>query len=99
MRREVEHLADLAKALDGDELAFLIGDLMAVVSIAQSRMAAPAAASDDMLDAKTAAGRLGIKVSTFYHRQKKYSFVSKEGSKLVADPKGLERYLAAKRRR
>ena len=98
MRREVEHLADLAKALDGDELAFLIGDLMAVVSIAQSRMVAPVTPDQDALDAKTAAGRLGIKVATFYHRQKKYSFVHKEGSKLVIDPKGLSQYLAAKRR-
>lgn len=98
MRRELIMLAELAKGLTADELPFLIGDLMAEVSIAQSRMAAPVAPDENALDAKTAAGRLGIKVATFYHRQKKYSFVHKEGSKLVIDPRGLSRYLAAKRR-
>jgi hypothetical protein len=62
-------------------------------------MVAPAAPTDGMLDAQTAADRLGIKRGTLYHRIEKYSFIHKEGSKIVVDPKGLERYLAAKRKR
>lgn len=99
MRRELETAYLLARNLPPEELPYLIGDLMTVVSIAQARMVTPAASAEAMLDAKTAAARLGIKPSTFYHRHKQYSFVHKEGSKLVADPIGLARYLAAKSRK
>jgi hypothetical protein len=102
MRKELEQIAEQARQLEASELPRFLGELREVEVIALARIASPAAASDEaMLDAKTAADRLGIKLRTFYNRHKaRYaSFTHHEGSKLVADPKGLARYLAAKRRR
>jgi hypothetical protein len=100
MRSELQPALELARSLPADELPFLIGDLEAVKSIAVARITTPVAQTDETLNAKEAAKRLGISRGSFYrnHKREPYSFAWKEHGKLVASSTGLAKHQATMRR-
>jgi hypothetical protein len=90
-------LLEKARTLPPADLPDFLGRLEVVRITAMSRITSPVE-TNETLDAKETAKRLGISRAHFYNVYKKYPFVTHEGGKVVASASGLKKYQEAKRK-
>jgi predicted DNA-binding transcriptional regulator AlpA len=96
MIAELEAVLNRALTLAADELPRFLGELETIRATAWSRlMAAPAAkqASDELIDIKEAARRLGVSRSFLYRNHSQYAFSRREGRSLRFSSHGIQSHI------
>jgi predicted DNA-binding transcriptional regulator AlpA len=96
---ELELVLKAARSLAPDELPQLLGELETVRAVAWSRLTAPAPAPlnpqapDELLDVKTAAGRLHLSVGYLYRHHDLFPFSRRVGRSLRFSNSGIDDYI------
>lgn len=101
MRREVEAVRDLSRALvEREALIELLAELETIRLEAMVRLCAPASQTqpDQLLDVTEAANRMHVSKDFLYRHHKRYKFARREGRKLLFSGAGLDQYLKHKSR-
>jgi excisionase family DNA binding protein len=100
MRREFEIALTAARTLTPEELPRLLGDLEEIRATALTRLTALVPAphpSDELLNVKEAARRLGVSLGYLYHNHSHFPFTRHVGRKLLFSADGIQAYLRSKR--
>lgn len=103
MRSEVESLLSAIPHMSLDELLELMGQLETVRETAKFKMVHrvhpdPALALDRRIGVKEAAKRLGVSTGYVYHHADRFPFTCREGGRLLFSDRGIDDYLARKKR-
>lgn len=99
MRKELKAALDLARTLDAADLPFFVGELETIRCIALMRLCTREIKSqtDELLTVSEAARRMAVSKDFIYRNHRKFSFVRREGSRLLFSSNGLDSYLKKSR--
>jgi excisionase family DNA binding protein len=102
MRIELEPILAAARSLSPEELPRFIGELEEVRTTALVRLTAPVIqpqVPDSLLSIDEAASVLGMSKSYLYRNAAEFPFVRRQGRSLRFSARGVQEYLAGRRRR
>ena len=95
MRPELETVLDSLAQMPTSELPALLGELEVIRATALLRMSVPAPpkATDELVDIKKAALRLGVSADYLYRHKDRLPFARRMGRKLVFSSQGIDEYI------
>ncbi len=97
MHRELETVLTTIRSLPAEELAIFLGELEALRLVGMQRLLAaapvPPPQADELLDVRETARRLGVSTCHVYRNASNYSFVRRQGRKLLFSARGLAEYI------
>lgn len=96
MRSELETVLKSLPQTPTAELPALVAELELVRATALLRMSAPQNGSDELVDVKRAAARLGMSEDYLYRHSSEFPFSRRMGRKLLFSSRGMDDYIRKK---
>jgi hypothetical protein len=95
MRRELQSILDLSRALPREDLIGFLSELETIRLDCMVRLTIPASQTqhDSLLDVEQAAARLHCSEDFLYRNHKRLPFTRRIGNKLLFSSNGIDRYL------
>jgi len=102
MRPELQSVLDSVRSMAPEQLPELLGELETIRGHCLLKLSRPeehngVRPQDKHLDVKKAAEKMGVSVAYLYRHHSKFSFVAREGRKLLFSSLGIDQHMARKR--